>query len=79
MMAEKDKRGEWGYMAFRREEHELCIAEILARAAQLTSPPNFDFSVFTIGHTSTPRDSYIPNQTARPASPNDHDPYQTYV
>ena len=70
-------------MAFRREEaeknrkHELCIAEIFARAAQPTSPPNFGFSHFPIGHTSTPRAPYIPNQT-RPTSPDDHDPYQPY-
>ena len=71
-------------MAFRREEaeknreHELRIAEIFARAAQPTTPPNFVFSHFPIGHTSTPRGSYIPSQTTRPTSPDIHDPYQTY-
>ena len=71
-------------MASRREEaeknreHELRIAEIFARAAQPASPPNFGLSHFTIGHTSTPRTSYIPNQTTRPTSPDDHDPYQPY-
>ena len=75
MMAEEDKRREGRYVAFRREEakkknreHELRIAEIFARAAQLTSPPNIGFSHFPIGHTPTPRGSYIPNQATRPAS-----------
>ena len=78
MMAEEDKRREGRYMAFQREEakkdqeHKLRIAGIFARAAQLTSPPNFGFSHFPIGHTSTPRGSYIPKQTTRPASPDDH-------
>ena len=59
MMAEEDKKREKRYMAFRRAEaeknweHELRIAEIFARAAQSTSPPNFGFSHFPIGHTST--------------------------
>ena len=50
MMAEEDKKREKRYMAFRRAEaeknweHELRIAEIFARAAQSTSPPNFGFS-----------------------------------
>ena len=85
MMVEEDKRREGRCIAFRREEadqnreHELCIAEIFARAAQLTSPPNFGFSHFPIGHTSTPKGSYIPNQTTRPASPDDHDHYRRYV
>ena len=61
MMAEEDKRREERYIAFLREEaekiweHELLIPEIFARAAQPTSPPNFVFSHFPIGHTSTPR------------------------
>ena len=85
MMAEEDKKREGRYMAFRREEaeknrkHELRVAEIFARAAQLTSPPNFGFSHFPIGHTSTPRGSYITDQMTRPASPDDHDPYQPCV
>ena len=84
-MAEEDKIIEGRYIAFRREEakknreQELRIAEIFARAAQLTSPPNFGFSHFPIGHTSTPKGSYIPNQTTKPASPDDHDPYRPYV
>ena len=71
-------------MAFRREEaeknreHELRIVKIFARAAQPTSPPNFGFSHFLIGHTSIPRGSYISNQTTRPTSPDDHDPYPPY-
>ena len=84
MMAEEDKKREKRYMAFRRAEaeknweHELRIAEIFARAAQSTSPPNFGFSHFPIGHTSTSTGSDIPNQTARPTSPDNHDPYQSY-
>ena len=84
-MAEEDKIIEGRYIAFRREEakknreQELRIAEIFARAAQLTSPPNFGFSHFPIGHTSTPRGSYITDQMTRPASPDDHDPYRPCV
>ena len=61
MMAEEDKRREGRYKAFQREdteknwEHELCIAEIFVRAAQLIYPPNSVFSHFLIGHTSTQR------------------------
>ena len=83
-MAEEEKRREKRYMAFRREEskknreHELRIAEIFARAAQPTSPPNFGFSHFPIGHSSTPRGSHTPNQMTRPTSPDEHDPYQPY-
>ena len=84
MMAEEDKRREERYMAFRREEaeknreHELRIAEIFSRSVQPTSPPNFRFSHFPVGHTSTPRGSYFRNQTTRPTNPDDHDPYQPY-
>ena len=81
MMAEEDTRREGRYIAFQSEEakkireHELCIAEIFARATHPTSPPNFGFSHFPISHTSVPTGSYIPNQTTRPASPDNHDPY----
>ena len=84
IMAEEDKRREYGYMAFRREEaeknwcHELRIAEIFARAAQPIFPPTFDFSHFLNGHTFTLKVSYIPNQTTKPTSPDNHDPYQPY-
>ena len=82
MMAEEDKKREKRYMAFRRAEaeknweHELRIAEIFARAAQSTSPPNFGFSRSVT--LPLQQGSDIPNQTARPTSPDNHDPYQSY-
>ena len=84
IMGEEDKRREQGYMPFRGEEaeknryHELCISEIFARAAQPTFPPSLDFSHFLNGHTFTLKVSYIPNQTTKPISPDNHDPYQPY-
>ena len=71
-------------MPFRGEEaeknryHELRISEIFARAAQPTFPPSLDFSHFLNGHTFTVKVSYIPNQTTKPISPDNHDPYQPY-
>lgn len=80
MMAEEDQIREKRCIALRREkrgknwEEALRIAEIFSRAVQPTSLPNFCFNDFSIGQTSTPTDLYL--RKPKPASRDDHDPYQ---